>query len=126
MTDILNLLIPILMVVESGNDPNAVGDNGRAVGVLQIHPEVVEDVNRIYKKTYTLEDRLNVEKSQEICRLYLEFYSRYFKYPSAKTMACIWNGGPMGPKKESTQKYWFKVRLAILKSRKAYFRSSYP
>ena len=117
MNEILNLLIPVLMLVESGNDPNAVGDDGQAVGILQIHPCVIEDVNRIHKKNYTLADRFNVEKSEEICRLYLEHYCRYFRKPTAETLACIWNGGPMGPKKEATKLYWYKVRLAIIKMR---------
>lgn len=126
MNELLNILIPILMTVESGNDPNAVGDAGLAVGVLQIHPCVIEDVNRIYKKDYKLADRFDVEKSEEICRLYLQHYANYYENPTAKTLARIWNGGPMGPKKSSTEKYWFKVRLAIVKSRRAYSRLMSP
>ncbi len=117
MNELLNILIPILMTVESGNDPNAVGDAGLAVGVLQIHPCVIEDVNRIYQKEYKLADRFDVEKSEEICRLYLQHYANYYENPTAKTLSRVWNGGPMGPKKSDTGKYWLKVRLAIVRSR---------
>jgi hypothetical protein len=33
----MNLLLAAIMFVESGNDPNAVGDHGLAVGAYQIH-----------------------------------------------------------------------------------------
>ena len=41
-------LITSLVQVESRGNSNAIGDNGKAIGCLQIHKGVVEDVNRIY------------------------------------------------------------------------------
>ena len=41
------LLLEALCLVESGGDPNAVGDNSEALGILQIHRVYVDDVNRI-------------------------------------------------------------------------------
>ena len=35
---LIALILPVLAMVESNNNPSAVGDNGRAVGVLQIWP----------------------------------------------------------------------------------------
>ena len=50
MKAILELLIPVLIHVESGGDVNAIGDMGEAVGCLQIHEIMVDDVNRIAGK----------------------------------------------------------------------------
>ena len=33
----MNLLLAAIMFIESGNDPNAVGDHGHAIGAYQIH-----------------------------------------------------------------------------------------
>jgi hypothetical protein len=47
-----DVLLFALMVVESNGDCSAVGDDGKALGCLQIHACVVEDVNRIYGTSY--------------------------------------------------------------------------
>ena len=44
--NITNLITALIAVESSGNDM-AIGDNGRALGPLQIHRGVVLDVNRI-------------------------------------------------------------------------------
>ncbi len=115
MDALLTILIPLLIQVESSGDPNAIGDGGRAVGCLQIHPVVVEDVNRIYQTKYTEKDRLNKAKSMSICRLYLKYYGTRYQLKTGKkatmeALARIWNGGPDGWKKQSTVKYWKKVK----------------
>jgi len=50
MESIIAMLISALMIVESDGRADAIGDNGRAVGVLQIHPECVQDINRFSKR----------------------------------------------------------------------------
>jgi len=54
-------LIDALMHVESKGKVHAIGDNGRAVGCLQIHKGVIEDVNRAYNTTYRLSDRKSID-----------------------------------------------------------------
>jgi len=71
----LALLISAMMLVESGGDAGAVGDGGRALGVLQIHACVVKDVNRRYNANFTHADALDPEKAVRICRLYLAIYA---------------------------------------------------
>ncbi len=118
MDALITLLIPLLIQVESGGRADAVGDNGKAVGILQIHPIVVEDVNRIYQTKYTPADRLNKAKSMNICRLYLKYYGTRYQLKTGKkatleTLCRIWNGGPDGWKKQATIQYWKKVQKAM-------------
>jgi hypothetical protein len=107
------------MTESSGRD-FVTGDNGKAVGCLQIHPIIVSDVNRIYKTHYKLSDRKNIKKSIEICIKYLKHYGAYYtkktgKKVNAQVYSRIWNGGPSGYKKEATKKYWGKVKNHIAK-----------
>jgi len=101
------LLISAMMLVESGGYAGAIGDGGRALGVLQIHAGVVEDVNRRHGTNYKHEDALDPSKAIRICRLYIESYAPQDATP--EIYARIWNGGPTGHYKESTRKYWQKV-----------------
>ena len=42
--------VDALIRVESNGRDNAIGDNGKAVGCLQIWTDVVDDVNQVSKK----------------------------------------------------------------------------
>ena len=109
-------LISFLIIVESGGVDNAIGDNGKAVGCLQIHSIVVEDVNRIYDTDYQDKDRYDREKSIEIAKLYLQHYAseeRLGRQPTIKDAARIWNGGPDGYREKETIQYWIKVKQQI-------------
>ena len=119
MNTIIAGLINALIAVESGGNIAAIGDNGRAVGCLQIHAECVRDVNRITGKHYTLKDRADPQKSREICTAYLAYYGKVYerregKRATAEVLARIWNGGPKGYRRNSTIPYWIKVQRAIL------------
>ena len=110
------LLLAALIAVESGGNVRAVGDGGRAVGVLQIHPVTVMDVNRIAGTSYTLADRLCPEKSKAMATIYLTHYAsarRMGRPATAEEMARMWNGGPNGHRKPATHRYWAKVKRAM-------------
>lgn len=108
-------LIDAIIQVESGGNPYAIGDNGYAVGILQIHPIMVRDVNRIvgYDK-YDLNDRYDINKSKEMFWIYTNHYS---KDETNEIIARRWNGGPRGDKKESTVQYWNKVKKCLEEKR---------
>ena len=111
-------LINALIKVESNGNVLAVGDNGNAVGCLQIWKIVVDDVNGFSKTKYTYEDRKSKSKSIEICKAYLNWYGKVYqkntgKVPTNSVYARIWNGGPSGYKKSATIKYWNKVAKHI-------------
>ena len=117
-------LIFALAIVESSLNPLAVGDNGNAVGYLQITPAVVQDVNTFYGTTYHMDDRYDTRKSVEICKKYLKYWGEVFEKktgrpPSAEIYAKMWNGGCYAWKKtdpkvlKNLDTYWNKVNKQL-------------
>ena len=103
-------VINAIAIVESNNNPRAVGGGG-SVGLLQITPVLVRDCNKILAKQkstkrYTLADRLNADKSKEMFVIIQEYYN-----PSHNVEKAIrlWNGGP-NYSVRGTQNYYNKVR----------------
>ena len=110
---ILTLVIAAIMAVESHGNPAAIGDGGRAHGPLQIHREVIEDVNRFDGTSYTIADAHDPAKAEDIFRRYVRRYAtraRLGHEPTEEDVARIWNGGPNGWRKPDTLGYWGKVR----------------
>lgn len=113
-----DVLYSSIVWVESKGDANAKSKDG-SVGIVQIKPVMVREVNRICKiqgldKKFTLADRKNPEKSAEMFWIYQEFYNPEINRDSLskedmELMARKWNGGPNGHKKKATRKYWRKV-----------------
>jgi hypothetical protein len=113
-------LLEALIQVESRGIENCVGDKhlGRpSIGVLQIRPIMVREVNRILKKhkvkkKYSLEDRYSKVKSIEMFYIW-----RYYHHPedSDEVVARCWNGGSKGWKRKSTIHYWNKVEKQLKK-----------
>jgi hypothetical protein len=109
------------MIVESGNDPNALGDyvfgTPKAYGCMQIHEGVVLDCNEYAGTDYTHKDAFDPEKSKEMFRIYMARYAnkeRLGREPTIEDMARMWNGGGgYGHKKESTKIYWSKVKRQL-------------
>lgn len=103
-----------IMMVESGGNPNAVGDRGNAVGAYQIWPVMVKDVNRILKRNqYSLQDRFSREKSREMFIIYSMHYANHTKDWSPEGIARRWVGGPKGHLKSGSAKYWEKVKKEL-------------
>ena len=102
-------LLSAIIAVESGGNPNKIGDDGDAVGLLQIHKCVVDDVNNIilHRKAYTYADRRDPVKSVEMFNLYIGYWCYGWR---DQDVARTWNGGPCGAMRESTLPYWAKVR----------------
>ena len=83
MTTISNLITALIIVESSGND-QAIGDNGRAVGPLQIHRAVVLDVNRITGSNYRHQDMTNRAQARAVCEAYLKHYGKGGQYRAAR------------------------------------------
>ena len=122
MKALIIALLPILCQVESGNNPAALGDYSRgeyrAVGCLQIWKIVVDDVNRIQKKeVFAYKDRSDRLKSLRMAEIYLTHYGRHLEKKGVEVnievLSRVWNGGPNGYKKKSTEKYWKKVKKEL-------------
>ena len=114
-------LVNAIIYVESRGNDSAIGDRGKAVGCLQIHPICVREVNRILRRNdiplvYTLEDRYSREKSIEMFNIIAEQYEcceDYTFMEYAEIVARRWNGGPRGHKKRATIKYFNKVKKQL-------------
>lgn len=101
-------IIKAIAIKESNNNPKAINHSTNAVGVVQITPIVVKDLNRIYKTSFKLSDRYDRFKSYRMFCLYQDNYNPSWNLERA---ARIWNGGPNGHKKKSTKKYYIDVKL---------------
>jgi hypothetical protein len=105
----LELAKAIHQVESSGRTGNnIIGDNGRAIGPLQIHYSNWKDATDFDKKIGgKYSDCHKLEYSKLIFDAYLR---RYGKGKSAEDRARIWNGGPKGYEKSATKRYWKEVK----------------
>jgi len=97
------MIITALIAIESGGHIKAHNTSEDAVGILQIRPIMVKEVNRILELQgadgiYTLEDRWNPQKSRRMCTYYLHYQcSQYVKKhgrkPTMRQLAMSWNSG---------------------------------
>jgi len=91
------LLLDALQDKESDNIPNAINVIEDAVGILQIRPIYLKDINRIigYKR-YTLKDRYDIIKSREMVRIFFSYYVDDENINEIIAMHC---SGPKGKEK---------------------------
>lgn len=131
-------LLHALVEVESGlpyGDPNAAhvsGDNGAALGPLQIHKIYVQDAwgLRIYNDlsdANTMDSkradwlRSDLKAAEKTFLLFMHRYqpshllSARLGIEACETLARTHNGGPAGATKDSTKPYWDKVLAALRK-----------
>jgi len=103
-------LIDAIIHVESRGDSMAYNAGEDAVGVLQIRPIMMREVNRLLKENkYTLDDRWSKSKSIEMFNV----IKQHTTNPTNERLARNWNGGWNGYKKKSTLKYWNKVKTQL-------------
>jgi hypothetical protein len=138
MKAIFEILIPVLIQIESGGDVNAIGDGGKAVGCLQIHEIMVDDVNRIKDKVVYTKYKFKYSCRNEewtsvmMCEIYLEYYYRKYvnwwneqcskplyhpmPFDVCEILARLWNGGYEGLKRNprATDDYWSKVKKELV------------
>lgn len=111
-------LIEALIMVESMGNDSAIGDvhmGEPSVGVLQIRPIMIREVNRILKLKrsnykFKRKDRFNREKSIEMFMIWYEFHHKDSDY---EKISRSWNGGPNGYKNSRTLHYWKKVQQEL-------------
>jgi hypothetical protein len=104
----------ILKWVESEHNPEALGDyrdgEPTAFGILQIRQAAITDVNKYYGTSYTIEDAFDIQKSEDIFIKYTTYWAdkicwRDGRDATTEDIVRIWNGGPRGYKKHSTEWY---------------------
>lgn len=122
MNGLIAQLIPALIAVESGGNAHAVGDNGKALGILQIHEAYWIDGCKFLGVDWDYKtDAFSVPKSVLITQAYLEYYGSIYQATTGwdvtlQKLAQLHNGGPQGTnpdypdKYRNTLLYWEKVR----------------
>ena len=114
--------MPLLLAmsfVESGADVNAVNRSENAAGILQITLPVIIDVNQYFHTLWRPYHRWDRRKSYQIAVQYFIMYGAKTYEEAAR----IWNGGPNGPDKVSTLKYWIKIQW-MMKQQESLIKSN--
>ena len=83
--------IAVLIQVESHGRVNARGDGGRAIGILQIHPEMVEEVNRLSARNITLNMRRDPKASILMAAIFLEWARKHYDIKTVRELCWRWN-----------------------------------
>ena len=110
-------LLDKIALIESNGNPKAVGDNGLAIGLFQIHKPAYNDAISYIEKSYSQsflkdyrvfkgykQDCLDADLSYEIAAAYLNYLAAIYKrdFPKAKLtdlkLYMIWNMGYSGAK----------------------------
>jgi hypothetical protein len=120
----IDRLVEALVRTESNGNAAAIGDRGKALGILQIHDVMVKDFNRITGKNYRHADMFDEITSREVAKGVLNFYAKHIekttnRKATEKELGFIWNGGggswhrvasPMSDtKQKNLEAYWAKV-----------------
>lgn len=106
-------LLTAIEQVESRGNAYAVGDNGKAIGILQIHAACLADVNKAHGTKWRHHQMTDPHLSRLVFHRYLELYAteqRLGRPVTDEDRARIWQGGPNGWKKPETLGYWTKVK----------------
>jgi len=110
-------LVNALIQVESNGQDDAVGDNGSAIGCLQIWKIYWLDATERSNIGGKYLDCFTRNYSIKIFDAYMKRYAREaWTNPNkfdAEKVARIHNGGPKGYKKTATLKYWKKVKILL-------------
>ena len=111
--DMVRLLAAIKQV-ESGGNPNAIGDQGRALGVYQIWKSYWQDgVAYVPSIGGCYQDCKDPKYAEFVVRAYLSRYAPKRGTVTLEMLARIHNGGPRGYLKPATLKYWVKIQKVL-------------
>lgn len=110
-------VLTAIRIVESNNDPSAVGDGGKAIGVYQVWKPYWKDAVQWYPHIGGVyEDCTDPSYADQVVRAYMSRYAnprRLGRNVTQEDIARIHNGGPNGHKKQATLKYWHKVQAEL-------------
>ena len=107
----IEALLDVLACVESNNNPDAVGDRGRALGAYQIHQAYWEDGTRLLGVSWPYRAALDPDKARCVVRAYVLHYGAD---RGLVDMARIHNGGPSGYRRRSTLSYAQRVNQLLI------------
>lgn len=104
-------IVSVITQIESGGDVSAIGDNGKAFGLLQIQQPCLDDFNKWNGTKYVLDDLLGEAGAELSKRVFWDYMAHYAtprrlgRPVTPVDMAGIWNGGPNGWRWTATQRY---------------------
>ena len=112
--------VSAVIYIESRGYSSAYNIKEEAVGVLQIRPIMLREVNRVLRKNkmtlrFELSDRWNRQKSIDMFDIMAEQVNPegMSQMQFFETVARRWNGGRRGDKKKATIKYWERIKNQI-------------
>ena len=108
----LKPLLIAMRIVESSNNDDAVGDNGKALGSLQIWEAYWQDaVEHAPCLEGSYKDVTNLVYAERVVVAYMLRYARKaVESKDFEKLARIHNGGPRGYKNKATLQYWKKIQ----------------
>ena len=112
-------VIKVLCIVESDGDSKAIGDKGKAHGLLQIHPIMVAECNRLLgRDEFTLKDRFSPSRSKYMATVFLSrqmslYVKQCGKYPDELTLANSWNTGRIFSNQNLKYRNRYKTKKGI-------------
>jgi muramidase (phage lysozyme) len=117
----MDTVLSAMRIVESNNNPNAVGDNGNAIGVYQVWDSYWKDATEFSGIRGVYKDCYNPNYADRIVRSYMKRYANEKRLGREVTMediARIHNGGPRavwatGKKKNNLDAYWAEVQKEL-------------
>ena len=117
-TPLVFILMSAMIQVESRGDCEAVGDDGRSFGPLQIQQIYLDDIERFAGIKFTIEQIKEECFARIACWHYLKHYAQKIhelenRQVTLEDLARTHNSGPMGYLKESTDIYWIKVKKEL-------------
>ena len=100
--------------VESNHGVNIYNEAENAVGIAQIRPIMIDEVNLILnEKRYSHKDAWNNDLAFEIFKIYQDFVNPEYDLEKGSR---LWNGGRSGMSKKTTISYYKKVKKYYKKS----------
>ena len=104
-------LLEAIRIVESNNNPNAVGDSGNAIGIYQIWEDYHTDALMAGNISGEYLDCYDPVYAENVVVEYMKRYAteRRLGKVTPEKVARMHNGGPNGWKIGATEKYWDKV-----------------
>ena len=108
-------LLLVIGTIESGLNPDAIGDNGKAYGQYQLWEIYIDDVNRTQGTNFTHQDAFDVEKAEQIVMLYTTYWCKKRNLPLTAENICRFHNGGSGWifKPHKTDSYWNKCKKLI-------------
>jgi len=119
------LFFAVLSAVESGNNPDKVGDahlRHPAYGIYQVRQPMLTDVGKLTGVYWRAEDiAQRPDAADWAIQVYTKHWIAFYSLPHTyETYARIHNGGPRGWERESTLPFWREFEDELNKQERGY------